>query len=191
MATITTTYTVNEQGLNEIKEFLAANHKKGGDHFTRDMLQAWAADAEFQLAEGNSASIEIKSWDSQSGHAEVLTISNAGIDAGDVRIEAIEDNGGGLHIAVVEGGVCTHFFSGFEHGGDRAPTMQEEIESAATEGVRGWDGDAEDPQASYDYFLAHEYGYKIIGEWTDGEVVAYTDAMDNAGHRWSRTSYDD
>lgn len=35
-----TTYTVNEQGLNEIKEFLAANHKKGGDHFTRDMLQA-------------------------------------------------------------------------------------------------------------------------------------------------------
>ena len=183
--------TINASGLTEIAAFLAEKHKLGGEHFTPDMIRAWAGDAEFQIAEGNSASIEIKSWDSQSGHTEVLTISNAGIDAGDVRIEAIEDNGGGLHIAVVEGGVCTHFFSGFEHGGDRAPTMQEEIESAATEGVCGWDGDAEDPQASYDYFLAHEYGYKIIGEWTDGEVVAYTDAMDNAGHRWSRTSYDD
>ncbi len=187
-----TIHTVNAAGLAEIAAFLADNHVKGGDHFTADMLRAWAADAEFQLAEGNSATVEIRASDTVSGHAETYTVSDEGIDSvDDIRVEAIEDNAGGLHIAVIRGGACTHFFSGFEHGGDRAPTMQEEIESAATEGVRGWDGDAEDPQASYDYFLAHEYGYKIIGEWTDGEVVAYTDAMDNAGHRWSRTSYDD
>lgn len=77
----TTTYTVNERGLNEIKEFLAANHKLGGNHFTRDMLLAWAADAEFQLAEGNPASIEIKSWDSIHGRAQEFTISAAGLDA--------------------------------------------------------------------------------------------------------------
>lgn len=82
-----TTYTVNEQGLNEIKEFLAANHKKGGDHFTRDMLQAWAADAEFQLSEGNPATIEIKSWDSIHGYTQGYCISDAGLDAQVVEID--------------------------------------------------------------------------------------------------------
>lgn len=83
-----TTYTVNEQGLTEIKEFLSANHKKGGNHFTHDMLQAWAADAEFQLAEGNPASIEIKSWDSIHGRTQEFTISPAGLDA---RAEEVEE----------------------------------------------------------------------------------------------------
>lgn len=72
--------TVNEHGLQEIKEFLADNHKKGGDHFDRDMLIAWAADAEFQLAEGNPPMIEIKSWDSVHGRTQEYTISDAGID---------------------------------------------------------------------------------------------------------------
>lgn len=84
----TTTYTVNAQGLVEIKEFLAANHKKGGDHFTDDMIQAWAADAEFQLAEGNPASIEIKSWDSVHGRTQEFTISATGLDA---RAEEVEE----------------------------------------------------------------------------------------------------
>lgn len=82
-----TTHTVNEQGLNEIKEFLAANHKNG-EHFTRDMLQAWAADAEFQLSEGNPATIEIKSWDSIHGYTQEYTISDAGLDA---HTEEVDD----------------------------------------------------------------------------------------------------
>lgn len=80
-------YTVNEQGLNEIKEFLAVNHKKGGEYFTRDMLIAWAADAEFQLSEGNPATIEIKSWDSVRGAAIEYTISDAGLDAETIEID--------------------------------------------------------------------------------------------------------
>ena len=83
-----TTYTVNEQGLNEIKEFLAANHKKGGDHFNREMLEAWAQEAEFQLGEGNPASIEIKAYESIHGRTQEYTISNAGLDA---RTEEIDD----------------------------------------------------------------------------------------------------
>lgn len=82
-----TYYTVNEQGLNEIKEFLADNHKKGGDHFDRNMLKAWAVDAEYQLAEGNRATIEIKSWDSIHDRTEAFTISDAGLDAKTVEIE--------------------------------------------------------------------------------------------------------
>ena len=75
------TYTVNATGLAEIKEFLADNHKLGGDHFTSDMLRAWAADAEFQLREGNTPSIEIKSRDALSGHTETYAITDAGLDA--------------------------------------------------------------------------------------------------------------
>lgn len=79
--------TVNSAGLQEIKQFLAANHRLGGDHFTDDMLRAWAADAEFQLGEGNPASIEIRSFDSISGHPEVYTISEDGLDCEEIEIE--------------------------------------------------------------------------------------------------------
>jgi hypothetical protein len=82
-----TTYTVNEQGLNEIKEFLADNHKKGGDHFDRGMLLAWAAEAEFQLSEGNPATIEINARDSIHGCTQEFTISDAGLDAETVEID--------------------------------------------------------------------------------------------------------
>lgn len=82
-----TNYSVNEAGLNEIKEFLAANHKLGGERFDRDMLLAWAADAEFQLAEGNAATIELKSWDSINGYTQEFRISGAGLDAEEVEID--------------------------------------------------------------------------------------------------------
>ena len=71
--------TVNEAGLNEIKKFLAAHHKKGGD-FTREMLQAWASDAEFSFTEGNGATIEIRSWDSANNRTKTYTISPEGLD---------------------------------------------------------------------------------------------------------------
>lgn len=80
-------YTVNSKGLKEIHRFLAENHKKGGDHFDEEMLRAWARSAEFQLSEGNSASIEIRSSDSVSGHTENMTISDEGLDCEEIEIE--------------------------------------------------------------------------------------------------------
>lgn len=71
---------VNSNGIKAIHAFLANNHKKGGNHFTTDMLRAWAADAEFQLSEGNSATIEIKSWDAISGHTETFTVPDEGLN---------------------------------------------------------------------------------------------------------------
>lgn len=85
-----TTYTnrtINAAGLAEIAAFLVAHHKKGGDHFTADMLSAWAADAERHLSEGNTPTIEIRSWDAVSGHTETYTISDAGIDTEHVEID--------------------------------------------------------------------------------------------------------
>ena len=80
-------YSVNEKGLAEIQAFLAGKHKLGGDHFDRSKLQAWAQDAEFQLGEGNPASIEIRSFDAVSGHTEEYTISGEGLDCEEIVIE--------------------------------------------------------------------------------------------------------
>jgi hypothetical protein len=79
--------TINAIGLAEIHAFLAARHKLGGDHFTPSMLSAWADGAEFQLAEGNPASIEIRSWDTVSGHAEEFTVSDAGLDTNMIEVD--------------------------------------------------------------------------------------------------------
>ena len=80
-------YTVNEAGMQEIRQFLADKHKLGGGHFDESMIRDWAADAEFQLGEGNPASIEIRAWDSISGHTEEYTISDAGLDVEMVEID--------------------------------------------------------------------------------------------------------
>jgi hypothetical protein len=71
---------VNAAGLAEIHAFLAERHKLGGEHFTPAMLAAWAADAEFQMSEGNPPTIEIKSCDAHSGHTETYTVSDAGVE---------------------------------------------------------------------------------------------------------------
>lgn len=76
--------TVNQTGLREIYEFLTDNHKQ--DEFTEAMLNAWAEEAEFQMGEGNPPTIEIKAWDSVSGHAVEFTVSDAGVD-----VEVIDD----------------------------------------------------------------------------------------------------
>ena len=76
--------TINSTGIQEIHAFLSECHKLGCDHFTPAMLRAWAEDAEFQMSEGNSPTIEIKSWDAVSGRTEIFTVSEAGIDAVEV-----------------------------------------------------------------------------------------------------------
>ena len=72
-------FKVNEIGLNEIKEFLARSHKKGGEYFTLEMLKSWAKDVEFQISEGNPAEIEIEHYNSVSGADVSYRISDAGI----------------------------------------------------------------------------------------------------------------
>ena len=81
-------YTINQTGIAEIKGFLRAAHKP---HFNRaliifdqNMLNAWASAAEFQLGEGNGASIEISKYYSKSGRTETFTVSDAGIDAHEI-----------------------------------------------------------------------------------------------------------
>ena len=79
--------TVNAAGLKEIAAFLADNHNLGGEHFTPDMLRAWAADADFSLAEGNGAAIELAARDSVRGVTQTFEVSDAGLDTEVVEIE--------------------------------------------------------------------------------------------------------
>lgn len=81
--------TVNERGLQEIAEFLAENHKRGSE-FTRANLLAWAADAEFQLSEGNPACIEIHASASVNGRTQEYTISDEGLDGCATLDEALD-----------------------------------------------------------------------------------------------------
>lgn len=78
--------TINENGLNQIKTFLVENHKDGAI-FDDNMISAWATDAEFQIGEGNPASIEIFRSDSVSGRTVEFTISDEGLDSEEVEIE--------------------------------------------------------------------------------------------------------
>lgn len=69
---------VNENGLKEIRNFLKEYHKQG-ENFTDSMINAWAAEAEASLGQGNPPMIEIPSFDSVTGHTELFTVSEAGL----------------------------------------------------------------------------------------------------------------
>lgn len=74
--------TVNEYGRMEIKEFLQNNHKYfiNREISCNDtMLYAWVSDAEFQMQEGNSPTIEIPAYQSTKGYAITFTISGKGV----------------------------------------------------------------------------------------------------------------
>ena len=79
--------TINAAGLAEIRAILAENHKLGGDHFTDSMIRAWAEEVEFQLAEGNGATFEIKSWDHVMGWTQEFHLTDAAIETQMVEIE--------------------------------------------------------------------------------------------------------
>ena len=75
---------VNAKGIREIQKFLEENHKLGGEHFTTEMLDAWALQAEFQQGEGNPAEVEIKACDSICGWTVKYRLSDEGQDWAEV-----------------------------------------------------------------------------------------------------------
>lgn len=71
---------INENGLQQIAAALGEYHKLGRDHFTPEMLRAWAADAEDHFNGGNGCYFEIRSFDSTSGSPVEVTITVEGYD---------------------------------------------------------------------------------------------------------------
>ena len=88
--------------------------------------------------------------------------------------QVIEDDGGGLHLAVFDGDKAIYFSSGQEiHG-----TLQDDL--AALRGgddTSSWEQQTDDPQAAYDELTSYESGWLVIAD-QDG---VYLDRMGAAG----------
>lgn len=93
----------------------------------------------------------------------------------ETKFSAIEDNGGGLHLAVFEGSQCVAFFSGFELN---LYSLVESI-NYLDEGFCDWEGNAEEPQAVFDNLTSNEYGWDLVA---DNEGI-YADKMGAAAQR--------
>ena len=81
-----TIQTINAAGLKEIAEFLRESSTISNPG--ADQIAAFARDAEFQLAEGNGASIELAARQSLTNRPVTFTVSDAGIDTLMQEIEA-------------------------------------------------------------------------------------------------------
>lgn len=76
-----TIYTINQLGMQELTEFIR-NHHKDGEILCNSpsSLNAWASEAEENLDNGSDPSIEMKWYETKSGHTEIFTISSDGFD---------------------------------------------------------------------------------------------------------------
>jgi hypothetical protein len=92
--------------------------------------------------------------------------------------QAIEDNGGGLHLAVFDGGGnCTHFMSNFElHDGSLRECVQALSDG---ESPNGWDGLSVDPQGEYNAMTATLHGWTVVAD----DNFIYRDRMGSAARR--------
>ena len=93
--------------------------------------------------------------------------------------QVLEDNGGGLHLAIFDGDSCIWYASGYEHSPD---SLREDIAALRDGGhpIRdGWEmpEDVDDSQAAYDDITRHEYGWAVVA---DDEGIYY-DRMGAAG----------
>lgn len=93
--------------------------------------------------------------------------------------QVIEDNGGGLHLAVFEGDQVIYYASGYEYN----PGILRADLSSLRQGFHpirdGWEmpTNVKDPQAAYDKLISYEYGWAVIAD-QDG---VYPERMGAAG----------
>ena len=82
----------------------------------------------------------------------------------------LEDNGGGLHLAVFSGDECIYYTSGLEHSPDSLHAAIEALRDGAHPVDDGWESDLPEgytAQRLYDELTSREYGWKIIADELD------------------------
>ena len=62
--------------------------------------------------------------------------------------EAYEDNGGGLHLVILQNGECTHYFTNFEYNPGSLKQAIADLKNGSNPDT--WDGAWENPQKLYD-----------------------------------------
>lgn len=98
----------------------------------------------------------------------------------DNTYQAIEDNGGGLHLAVFDADDnCIYFHSRYEYAVGELSACIEALWRGEHPLDDGWDGNADDPRALYDELTAYAYGWAIVAD----EVGLYPLEMGAAAKR--------
>ena len=83
-----TKYSVNQNGLDQIAEFLRAYHKNGALlSEINDTLFAYAKKVEFSLSENDRAEFEISASNSINGWTELCSLTPDGLDSVEVEID--------------------------------------------------------------------------------------------------------
>ena len=96
------------------------------------------------------------------------------------KYEVIEDNSGGLTLAVFnENGNVEYLHSGYEYGNPGNLMTDIILLRNGADPVRDWEGNEENPQAVYDNITSFEYGWKIVAD-NDG---MYPDKMGCAARK--------
>ena len=95
--------------------------------------------------------------------------------------QVLEDNGGGLHLAVFDDDSCIWFASGYEHHPD---SLQEDIAALQDNHpvADKWESNLPNgytAQQLYDELTSYEYGWQIIAD----DAGVYPERMGAAGQR--------
>lgn len=78
--------------------------------------------------------------------------------------QAIEDNGGGVHLAVFdETGKIVYLHSGYEYG--YLGQIADDIRELKTDtNLNDWDGNSENPQEEFDRLTGYDFGWEIVAD---------------------------
>lgn len=84
--------------------------------------------------------------------------------------QVLEDNGGGLHLAIFDNNECIWFASGYEFIPDNLREDVAALQDGANPVQDGWEfylPDGYTAQQLYDEFTSCEYGWQIIADETN------------------------
>ena len=103
----------------------------------------------------------------------------------------VEDNSGGLHMAVTDNGRCIEAVSNLERASPGH--MLADMRAAVAEGMEAWADRAEDPQSLHDALLAaiearSGGGAEIVAEADGDGITVYDRDMGTAGRRYAGLS---
>lgn len=82
-----------------------------------------------------------------------------------VNYEVIEDNGGGLYLAVFDpNGNCIYLHQGYEYIPGQLSGDLVAINAGVNPVAADWDGNEENPQSVYDAITSYQYGWAIVAD---------------------------
>jgi hypothetical protein len=158
---------------NDMNSYQITNRTSGKILGTYDGLdQSSALDA---MARDAGYTNYDKMCEEVGGGADDLHVTE--LTAADLTYQAIEDDGGGLHLAVFAGDDCKWLMSNFEILSSAMVDCIDDLRGGRT--PAGWDGLSDDPAGEYDQLTATEHGWRIVAD-NDG---VYYDRMGAAASK--------